>query len=146
MLGGHLFSNSFRPCRQHLGARISRCSAVLCFPMLSCHAALCAYILGSVQQVRYGIPMRNCVHCFVCVSCSVALRNPTVATPLLREYTLFINGVAFSWTALTRCPRILQLHLFCGVFFFWQCMLRTSWCTYLAGSVKHIRNGFPSKT
>ena len=104
------------------------------FRMLSCHAALCAYILGSVQQVRYGIPMRNCVHCFVCVSCSVALRNPTVATPLLREYTLFINGVAFSWTALTRCPRILQLHLLCGVLFF-------LWAMHVAHFVVHVPGG-----
>ena len=124
VLCGPLFSNAFMPCcvvRVYLG----KCStSQVWYSHVQLRSLFCVRLmLGGVAKSNCCNPSSARIHiiyqwCRLLLDCSHALPSHIAASLALR----------------------------CFVFFFGQCMLRTSWCTYLAGSVKHIRNGFPSKT
>ena len=147
------------------------CSAVLCFLIPSDHAANTSVrvFLGALRSFVF-----QCFHAMLrCARISWEVFNKSgmvfpcaiaftvlcasharwrceiqLLQPLFCENTHYLSMVSpspglLSRVALAYCSFTCSA-VFC--FFFGQCMLRTSWCTYLAGSVKHIRNGFPSKT
>ena len=71
------------------------------------------YLCGGVDNIENGAPVLRGAHCFLLLSCSVALRFSTFATPLRRECQFRASTGATLDTCQQRLPITNQVHCCC---------------------------------